>query len=301
MKRLGIVCVAVCLFVSPALAQVPQKILDDMQYLVGNWETEGTFEGKPSKGTFSAHWVPGKHCLTLAGRNPDLSFSGISGWDPATGNIVETWHRSDGVLVEIRYAEITPSTWKGTVKLTNAAGKVLTGKCQLDKTADGFTFTGAAGDLTASTKNRRLHVSEKPAHVARWLKFLQGSWSSQWSGANLNLDGENEIRLVGDHTLLVTGSSGDGPTAEIIGWRADTQRIVMNGYGAKNGYWHAEYGDLHDDRLRGTVSGLLADGRAVSGSIELKKIDDNHYEVRFDGTAAGSPLPLTAKLTRKKK
>ena len=92
-------------------------------------------------------WAPGGHCLiiTWSGKQTgaDVHASGICGWNPATKEIVETWHLSDGNWNEVRYplAGMQDGIWKGTTSWTESDGRKLAGTCQLQQNKEDFVWT----------------------------------------------------------------------------------------------------------------------------------------------------------------
>lgn len=120
---------------------VPKEALQEMAFLVGNWESKGTFDGEQMSGTYSAAWAPGKHCLILTSSlNPPAS--GIGGWSPDRKQYVEYWFAADGNKRTIRYSlDKVKGVWEGTWTEINSSGKKGSGKISLEKKGNEFTVT----------------------------------------------------------------------------------------------------------------------------------------------------------------
>lgn len=131
--------------------KVPEAVLAEMEYLVGEWETEGTVLGRPHTGTATINWVPGKHCLISNATSNLMTATAIVGWDPATNEIVETWYRTDGVRIEQRIGRFSKSGWEGTSTLHDASGKIRHGTIRVEKALDGKSFTYSGGLEGATT------------------------------------------------------------------------------------------------------------------------------------------------------
>ena len=144
--------------VAQSTPQVPKKILDEMQFLVGEWETEGTYQGADFRGTYAATSAPGKHCLIMNSKSSAMTATGVNGWDPTTKDIVETWYRTDGFRIEQRFSHMTESVWEGTVVLQDTSGETQRGTIRLEKGADGnsFIFTGSVDGESLVVRNRRV-------------------------------------------------------------------------------------------------------------------------------------------------
>ena len=120
-----------------------------------------------------------------------------------------------------------------------------------------------------------------------WIQFLKGQWTYQYSVVGEDsgeLKGEVRYRAAsGGNALVARGSRGSNKWTELIGWRADAKMMVFVGYGSNNdNYWHAEYDELRSDRLGGTLTGILPDGRvSETGTVVMEKVNDNEFEVHI--------------------
>lgn len=130
--------------------KVPEKVLAEMKFLVGTWETEGKLLNQAFKGSATIRWAPGKHCLISNVKSDLMTATAIVGWDPTTKEIVETWYRADGFRIEQRIGRFSESGWEGTTVLQDSSGNVRNGKIRVEKAADGksFTYSSGIGDET---------------------------------------------------------------------------------------------------------------------------------------------------------
>jgi hypothetical protein len=131
-----------------------------------------------------------------------------------------------------------------------------------------------------------------------WLDFLEGDWTIEWSTAGITAEIANRS-AAGGTALLSQHKSDNGDSVELIAWRADKKVLVFSGYGAKGNYWHAEYRKLTQREIKGSVHGVLPDGRPFSGSVSMKRVDDGNAEIVFKGKAADDEYVDEAKLCRK--
>jgi hypothetical protein len=153
MKSLMIATVVLMTTSAVARAQdkveVPKEALQEMAFLVGEWEAKGTFNDKEISGTYSAQWAPGKHCLRLAIHWKDATSShasGIGGWSPDQKQYVEYWFTSDGDFRTFWYSlGEEKGVWVGTFTAADKAGKKSSGKIRLEKKSDEYKFS-AVGD-----------------------------------------------------------------------------------------------------------------------------------------------------------
>lgn len=158
MLSVAALVVASSMMVGQAEVKVPEKILAQMEFLVGEWEVEGDHGGKAFKGTYSAKWSPNKHCLILTIHDHRGISSGIGGWDPSDNTYLEMWYVPDGTQIELRSNGMKATGWDGTALLTDASGKKLKGTIRTSKNGnDEFTFTGDTEDgVTYATRNKRV-------------------------------------------------------------------------------------------------------------------------------------------------
>ena len=131
---------------------VPKQVLAEMSFLVGQWKTEGVYNGEKFTGTYSAAWNPGKNCLILNTEYAGMKSTGISGWNPRTNEIVETWYRPDGLVSIQRFTAISDSKWKGTASVIEASGERKAGAIVPEKGTGTFTYEGHVGDIHLRTR-----------------------------------------------------------------------------------------------------------------------------------------------------
>ncbi len=124
---------------------VPKEALQEMAFLVGQWETKGTANGEAISGTYSAQWAPGKHCLILRldwSSGSQVSQSGIGGWSPDQKQYVERWYFSDGTELTCFFSlDKEKGAWVGTGTMVDKDGRKTSSKIKLDKRSGEYKFT----------------------------------------------------------------------------------------------------------------------------------------------------------------
>jgi hypothetical protein len=136
---------------------VPKPIRQAMSGLVGTWQVTGEADGTPWSGKYTCQWNAGKNCLVLDMEYLGLHSTGISGWNPSTRELTETWYRSDGVSVEHRFSQFEGGRWTGTVALIDAEGHRSEGVVELTWIDEStFKFQGKAGEAVLTTTHKRL-------------------------------------------------------------------------------------------------------------------------------------------------
>jgi hypothetical protein len=116
---------------------VPKEALEEMAYLVGDWNV--TEQGSPDNAvaTYTWMWTPGKHCLTWCakwqGPQGPSHGSGIFGWDHSKKQFVarEQWSYGDSsdYFVKIKSA----SLWEGESTDVDGKGKLTKGTLKWEK------------------------------------------------------------------------------------------------------------------------------------------------------------------------
>jgi hypothetical protein len=136
---------------SPAIGadptSVPEKVLKELNFMAGKWETVAT-EGNNPYRTLSDErvWSPGKHCLIFAWSGEKdgtkLFASAISGWNQTINQVTEHWYYSDGTWFEVRYPvdKMKDGVWEGTMSWCEPDGRKITGTCRLEKGNDEYTW-----------------------------------------------------------------------------------------------------------------------------------------------------------------
>jgi hypothetical protein len=85
---------------------LPDDIVKELRFFVGEWTVEGEVLGKALKGRWSAKWSPEKHCLLirypLALDGEEIFGNGVMGWDTATKELLIQMFYSNGVMENVR-------------------------------------------------------------------------------------------------------------------------------------------------------------------------------------------------------
>jgi hypothetical protein len=135
--------------------------------------------------------------------------------------------------------------------------------------------------LLAATAAR----AEEPHET--WLKYLDGTWKGKASNAKPST--VTWSLAPGRHAVLGTGHAEDtGETAEILGWEPDKKLLVHSWYSkTKSAYSRIEYTVESDRVLKGKDSGVMPDGRPYSGTITVRRVDDDKFTVEYSGKTKG--------------
>jgi len=119
---------------------IPQKVLKELEFMVGQWETD-VYENGEKVGTTSHErkWSPGRYCLlfstSIEMNGEKFDATGISGWTRNGRAVVEHWYGSNGASLTVRYPlrKMKENVWEGTHHLVNADGTKRKGSCKLEK------------------------------------------------------------------------------------------------------------------------------------------------------------------------
>ena len=127
-----------------AAARVPDEAHDAMARFVGSWKHESQLNGKkggPGSGT--RRWIADETALLMEGKIEEVgSVAGITGWNPHRRAIVETWHSSDGMTLEVVYplSGMGSERWLGTIKWGYADGTTSDGLCSIEFNEQGWEW-----------------------------------------------------------------------------------------------------------------------------------------------------------------
>jgi hypothetical protein len=148
-------------------AEIPDKVMKQMDFLVGSWEAEGTFQNQELKGIFEVRWAPGKACLLLKstwylGGNV-LEASGVSGWDAEKQQVIEYHYGSTdggGMLVIAYDTDKEPDAWVGTRLHIRPDKKRVEGTSRLVRKENAFRYitteTIDGKKVTSEVMNRKV-------------------------------------------------------------------------------------------------------------------------------------------------
>lgn len=127
---------------------IPKKVLKELSFMVGKWQTEMTEEGvKVGTATHERKWSPGEHCLIMtwcAEKDGVKRYAtAVSGWNVKGNAVVEHWYGSDGSSGYVRYPvrKMKADAWEGTHGFIDSDGKEFKGSCRLEKGDDQWIFT----------------------------------------------------------------------------------------------------------------------------------------------------------------
>lgn len=127
---------------------IPKKVLKELEFMVGKWETEMMDGGVTvGKATHERKWAPGKYCLLFSWsmelKGEKVESRGISGWNVKGKAVVEHWYGSNGASITVRYplGKMKNDAWEGTHRLVEPDGTEKKGKCRLEKGEDQWIFT----------------------------------------------------------------------------------------------------------------------------------------------------------------
>lgn len=123
---------------------LPDDIVKELRFFVGEWTVEGEVLGKALKGRWSAKWSPEKHCLLirypLALDGEEIFGNGVMGWDTATKELLIQMFYSNGVMENVRYTVESPGVFKG-VCAGSAGGEASQATCEMrTKRPNEWTF-----------------------------------------------------------------------------------------------------------------------------------------------------------------
>ncbi len=113
---------------------LPNNIVKELRFFVGDWTVEGDVIGKTLKGHWSAKWSPERHCLliryplTLDGE--EIFGNGVAGWDSAKNELVIQMFYSNGAMEHLNYTLDSPGVFKGRFA-GSASGEATTATCEM--------------------------------------------------------------------------------------------------------------------------------------------------------------------------
>jgi hypothetical protein len=164
---------------------------------------------------------------------------------------------------------------------------------------DELAWTFASGRNAGKTLSSWTKVRSPGGPHEGWMNFLEGEWTYEYG--TLGISGEVKYTMAAKRNAVVAhGREGDDIWVELIGWRDDTNTMVFTGYAAENGnYWHSDCGEVNDDRVTGSTSGILPDGRRFNGTVTVKRVNDDRFEVHLTGMADGEKLADVGEFSRK--
>jgi len=137
-RILALVIVAMSAAVGQAQeVRVPKEVLQELDYLVGEWTMDGQVGAEKCTADYSILWSPGRHCLVYhcvwtsdEGKSAGTS---IIGWDIATREIIDFCIDSWGGHGTLRYKVQSPTLWKGVASRVDEDGKPGKGQISLEK------------------------------------------------------------------------------------------------------------------------------------------------------------------------
>lgn len=221
---------------------VPEDVVKELQFFVGDWKAEGTTVDSKLDARFSASWEPGKHCVLVRyagtiGYTPFYATE-LYGWDNSAKAITVTSFFSHGVLEDIRYKRVSEAKYTGTYK-GSAWGEPFEAECSIEKDGpDKWAFR--ATNLVAAGKKRpeiqvcfkRITESADAGEQAfrKWADVVVGG---TWNG--VNEDGkavqERYRWILGKRYLQYNASGGEeGDVIAVIGIDPETRKCTWWGF-----------------------------------------------------------------------
>jgi hypothetical protein len=242
----------------PEAMPVPDEVVEQMQYFVGEWRAEGDATDRRLRGTWTARWEPGKHCLIVhyKGTIGETAFDATEmiGWNSASGGLKLLSFFSHGVFEDIDYSLTSPGKYEGTYKGT-AWGESFSAKCAVaiqgpnrwEFSTKGLKRGGEhRPDISvrftrkaASSKSKRAKVKKRQSTVEEFQEYcqlVQGRWlnmdetlATEWfefSDKNKKAVSHGEIRLVADGRALEgVWYGGKGTAKWLTTWDASSKQI----------------------------------------------------------------------------
>jgi hypothetical protein len=222
---------------------MPKEVRSAIEFMAGEWESKTNFGDEKLEGRSYRKWSPDRTCLLMHGESERSKATGITGWDAAAKQVVETWYNSIGERVELRYNIVSDTVWEGTATVQFPGEEESKGTIRLERDGDNaFTFTASMPDLEVESGARRIRKPEQASpsthETLKKFEYFVGCWEAKdedggfttWSFA-WNRDGkllENDLRVV----------SADGKTSlHNVGsfvWDSSDLRVANHCIG-KNG------------------------------------------------------------------
>ena len=264
-------------------AGIPESFKANVGQLVGQWTTEGKYNGEAFQGLYSAAWNDDQTCLLLTSSGEvGARLDGIGGWDPAGDEYVETWYRTDGVRFEQRFKLDSQEHWTGSVIMSTSDGKTETGTIDL-KFRDGnqFDFEGTTGNVTLiQNATKTLDQSASHADFEAFVKAFRGRWIG-------------EVTWIADWEGI-GGKKGNKITAHAeIKTRCDGNLLHCIWYGGNSVFDWLVYFDAGDKKIR-SVS--VDSGGLVQHATFWK--DGNDWQFQQTGSEAdGSRVISNGRVT----
>jgi hypothetical protein len=289
MSKCALFVVCVIVMCSPCVCRaedngkIPANVRAEFEFLVGNWEVEGTLLGEAFAGVATIDWAPGKQCVISSVDNPLVTATGITGWDPIANEIVQTWYRTDGVRIESRIQHYSPAGWEGVSTLQEPSGVLKKGKSVIEKAPDGksFRFANSLDDkVTMTGTYRRAETTERAtlADLHEFGELLVGRWAGDillvydWPGLGKR-KGETvasyeTFAWIADKRAIEWQHHGGNVTGKtMITWDAAAQQIRAFNVGSAGTTWQTviwkETPEKWGWRFTG---GGMPDGRSFAGS-----------------------------------
>ena len=126
-------------------AKIPDSAREAMARFAGQWKHESILNGQASgPGSGTRRWIADETALLMEGKIENVgSVAGITGWNPTRKAIVETWHSSDGMTLEVVYplSGMGAERWLGTIKWGYADGTTSDGLCSIEFNEQGWEWT----------------------------------------------------------------------------------------------------------------------------------------------------------------
>ncbi len=252
-------------------------------------------------------WVlNGKFMRTNGTQDPERSWDGFVGIEPKSGKMAWWGFFASGSVGPVYLTEASDTEWTFSGdkvgddgNLTRSVTILKTGDARIraivKDTLDGETITSLDAQWVRSGAGKSIATVEKP-HP--W-EFLTGDWeftSSKGIQADVTFK-----TIAGGMASVAHWMTDEGkPAVELVGWNADKQCLVVDGYGVSGNYWHVEYTTVGAKKCSGPSTVVYPDGSSVKGIMTIEKVDANTVKLHADGVDEnGKPIEVNSQWKRR--
>lgn len=223
---------------------IPQEALQEMEYRVGEWESQTFIDGveQPGTGHELAKWAGGgKYCVNVTATDIEhgeaRGAAAVVGWDPDKKQLVERWHVSDGLFLSYQYRiDKEMNCWIGTFSYADTKGQKYEGQSLVTKKGqDEWVWEASWSEdgkqRTRGTVNRRVKkVQVTHYEKLKELAFLVGEWEGKRNNggtARWTLNWTEDKNVI-QNVITMTGPDGNLQfrNVGIFCWDPDSRRLA---------------------------------------------------------------------------